>query len=310
MSSWLSTSSGDFNVTVEGVYAIGFAGLVVDQEGVMQASNITLDLAFKDINLKFENLGFFGNLFQGIINSVGTFIFDSIKPNILNQLNDKIQSTVNTQMRSLNTYLPDSIPPLDVAMALVRNQLQENNLDPFQLPEIQTTLQSGVKVKLFNGTIKGLSTIHRNGDVTLGYENGSLIVGAHAATQRMSGVFDWQLDFKLFAPRGKVSLDIEYLDVKIGMQQPANVQKKPRLEVMKVRLGNIQARSSGTGSLDYLIEFAVNFVLNGFRGVILKAVEKPVTTIIQEQLDKLDVEALIEARLAGLAELNDDNNNI
>ena len=64
MSSWLSTSSGDFNVTLVGVHAQGFAGLEVDPEGVLQASNITLNLGFKDIEMMFDNLGFFGNLFQ------------------------------------------------------------------------------------------------------------------------------------------------------------------------------------------------------------------------------------------------------
>lgn len=148
------------------------------------------------------------------------------------------------------------------------------------------------------------------------YENGSLIVGAQAATQRLQGHFNWQLDFKLFAPKGKISLQIEHLDVKIGLSQPINVQKKPKLEVLRVTLGNIQvslthcvivsetwlrfspqARSSGTGSMDYLIEFAVNFLLNGFRSVVLRTIEKPVTSIIQKELDKLDIEAMIEEQL-------------
>ncbi len=148
------------------------------------------------------------------------------------------------------------------------------------------------------------------------YENGSLIVGAQAATQRLQGHFNWQLDFKLFVPKGKISLQIEHLDVKIGLSQPINVQKKPKLEVLRVILGNIQARlthlpsvietllrlspqarSSGTGSMDYLIEFAVNFLLNGFRSVVLRTIEKPVTSIIQKELDKLDIEAMIEEQL-------------
>ena len=66
MSSWFSTSSGDFNVTLIRVHAEGFAGLIVDSEGLMQASNITFDVGFKDITMKFENLGFFGSLFQVI----------------------------------------------------------------------------------------------------------------------------------------------------------------------------------------------------------------------------------------------------
>ena len=72
------------------------------------------------------------------------------------------------------------------------------------------------------------------------YENGSLIVGAQAATQKLSGKFNWQLDFKLYSPRGQFRLEIEHLDVKIGLTQPINVSKKPRLEVLKVSLGNIQ----------------------------------------------------------------------
>lgn len=64
MSSWFSTSSGDFNVTLIRVVAEGFVGLVVDTDGSLQASNITFDVGFKDIAMKFDNLGFFGNLFQ------------------------------------------------------------------------------------------------------------------------------------------------------------------------------------------------------------------------------------------------------
>ncbi len=168
--------------------------------------------------------------------------------------------------------------------------------------------------------------LFRTGDVVFNYENGSLVIGAQAATQRLKGHFNWQMDFKVFAPRGKISLQIDHLDVKIGLSQPVNVQKKPRLEVLQVNLGNIQvmkkkpcsipfewylivpsqARSTGTGSVDYLIEFAVNFLLNGFRSVVLRTMEKPVTFIIQKELDKIDVEAMIEEQLPKLNELKND----
>ncbi|KZS07952.1 Uncharacterized protein APZ42_028321 [Daphnia magna] len=307
MSSWFSTSSGDFNVTLISVQAQGFAGLVVDSEGLMQATNITFDVGFKDITMKFENLGFFGSLFQGIINSVGTFIFDSIKPLILNQINDQVQTNVNTQMRKFDQILPDSVTPLDMAIAVGRTQIQDGGMDPFSIPEYTNMLGTGVVVKIFNGTLHGLSTIHRTGDVTFNYENGSLVVGAQAATQRLKGHFNWQLDFKVFAPKGKISLQIEHLEVKIGLSQPVNVQNKPKLEVLQVNLGNIQAQSTGTGSVDYLIEFAVNFLLNGFRSVVLRTMEKPVTLIIQKELDKIDVEAMIEEQLL---KLNDSKNDL
>lgn len=98
---------------------------------------------------------------QGIINSVGTFIFDSIKPLILEQVNDKIQGTLNTQMKELEQFLPDSIAPLDLAMAIARTQIQDLEMDPFNLPEMNFTLQSGMGLRILNGSIYGLSTLHR-----------------------------------------------------------------------------------------------------------------------------------------------------
>jgi hypothetical protein len=98
---------------------------------------------------------------QGIINSVGTFIFDSIKPLILGQINDQVQTNVNSQMKKLNHILPDSVAPLDMAMAMGRAEIQENGMDPFEIPEYTSILGTGVVVKIFNGTLHGLSTIHR-----------------------------------------------------------------------------------------------------------------------------------------------------
>jgi len=72
------------------------------------------------------------------------------------------------------------------------------------------------------------------------------------------------------------------------------------VEKLHVLYFSDKARSRGTGSLDYLIEFSINFVLNGFRSVMLRTMEKPVTHIIQQQLDKLDIEGMINEQLNNL----------
>ena len=73
-------------------------------------------------------------------------------------------------------------------------------------------------------------------------ENGSVVIGAQAATQKLHCSFNWQLDFKFTSAKGRMSLDIDSLDVKIGLSKSLNVQNKPRLEVLKVSLGNIQVK--------------------------------------------------------------------
>ena len=80
---------------------------------------------------------------------------------ILNQINEQVQTTVNVQMRQLEQVLPDSVPPLDMAMALARTQIQDMEMDPFLIPDYNALLGNGVGIKIYNGTLQGLSTIHR-----------------------------------------------------------------------------------------------------------------------------------------------------
>ena len=70
----------------------------------------------------------------------------------------------------------------------------------------------------------------RSGDIQIGLENNSAVVGVQVATQRLSAEFDWQLDTKLFSPQGKLRLQIDGLDIKLAMKQSINVQKKPDLK--------------------------------------------------------------------------------
>lgn len=91
LSSWLSKSAGNFTVKLSGVNVEGIARLEVANDGKLQAQNIDMDLTFDKIDLDFKNLGFFGSVFQGVINSVGSFIFDSIKPFILKEVNTNVR---------------------------------------------------------------------------------------------------------------------------------------------------------------------------------------------------------------------------
>lgn len=91
MMSWLSKSNGNFTVKLTGVNVEGIARLEVATDGKLHAQDIDMDLTFDKIDLDFTNLGFLGSIFQGVINSVGSFIFDSIKPFILKEVNTNVR---------------------------------------------------------------------------------------------------------------------------------------------------------------------------------------------------------------------------
>ena len=201
---------------------------------------------------------------QGAINSFGTYIFNSIKPTVLKLVDDIVKGNVNSQMRNLSYRFPESIPPLDTAMANVRTQIRKRNMDPFHIPALAKTLDNGIVIKLSNGTFHGLASIHRwlhlnviqnlnytdvliwprcrSGDIQMGFENNSLVIGIQVATQQLLGKFNWELDTKLFSPKGKFDVQIDSLDINIGLSQSADVRKKPKLKVARLHLGNIHVR--------------------------------------------------------------------
>lgn len=92
LSSWLpGSSSGDFTVKLTGVNVQALAKLQVRTDGKLNAQDIDMDLTFSKIDLDFKNLGFLGSVFQSVVNSLGVFIFDSIKPFILKEVNTNIR---------------------------------------------------------------------------------------------------------------------------------------------------------------------------------------------------------------------------
>jgi hypothetical protein len=54
------------------------------------------------------------------VNSIGGFLFDSIKPMILQDVEVQVRGEVNRQARSVPQKFPNSINPVDMFLALAR----------------------------------------------------------------------------------------------------------------------------------------------------------------------------------------------
>lgn len=303
MSSWFSRSSGPFNVTLSNVYIEGLAKLEVERGGQLQAQNIDMDIAFRDIAMDFENLGFLGSLFQGIINSVGTFLFDSIKPFILREVNTNIRGDVNKHIRSLPQRFPNSISPLDMALAEGRRYVREMGYDPHLFPDYNYTV--GIfRIDLTHSWVSGISSFYRVGNVTVIMEDNVMYVGVHVGTQRLEGRTLWELNVGgLLSRTGSSSFTVEYIHTEMEVSQPLDTRKRPVLRDLDIKVGNIQVRMDGAGTLDYVIEFVVNVLPNLLRYQIVNAIEGPIKTRLQDILDSIDVEEMIEEKLPQLDQM-------
>ncbi|XP_075981455.1 uncharacterized protein LOC142980058 [Anticarsia gemmatalis] len=303
MSTWLNRAQGPFTVDITGLKITARATLGVERDGKLRAQDIVIDLGFTNIAVNFENLGFFGGMFQGIINSVGNFLFDSIKPYVLKEAYTKVRAEINTKLDEVagDMQFPNSISPLDMVIVDVRKKVREMKLDPYQIKDYNTTV-SIFTVTLANTWITGISSFHRVGNITLKMENHTAIADFEIGTQKLEGRTQWDISAVggLMSRAGTSSFSVEYISARIILAQPLDTRKKPIFRGLELEVGNIQVRWNGAGTIDYVIEFVVNILPNLLRYQIMDAIEGPLKERVQQELDKLDVEDLIKKKLPEL----------
>lgn len=96
---------------------------------------------------------------------------------------------------------------------------------------------------------------------------------------------------------GQASFTLQHMKVSTKVEQSLDVRNSPKIKDLQMELGNIQVRCDGAGTLDYVIEFAINILPNLLRYQIMDAIENPVKTRIQEEMNKIDVERVIREKL-------------
>ncbi|KAB0801172.1 hypothetical protein PPYR_05526 [Photinus pyralis] len=298
LSTWLSRSQGPFTVQLSDVYVEAIAKLEVDDEGRLEAQDMNMDITFKNIAMNFERLGFFASVFQGVINSVGTFIFDSIKPFILSEVNTNMRNDVNKQVHQIPLKFPNSISPFDKLLSEARSKVRELNYDPFMLDDYNYTATL-FTLDMTHTWLTGLSTFHRVGNMTFEVRNHSLYLSVEVGTQQLKGTTHWEVGVVggVMSRAGTASFSVEYLKVGFEVSQSMDTRNSPQLNDLQLELGNIQVRCDGAGTLDYIIEFAVNVIPNLLRFQIMDAIESPLRSRVQEILSRINVEKTIHENL-------------
>ncbi|CAG9107173.1 hypothetical protein JYU34_011201 [Plutella xylostella] len=306
MSTWLSRSSGPFTVDLSGLRVTARANLGVARDGHLRAQDIVMDINFDKIDMNFENLGFFGSMFQGMVNTIGTFLFDSIKPFILKEAYTKIRTEINTKLDEVagDMQFPNSISPLDMVIADTRRKVEEMKWDPYKVKDYNTSV-SIFDVALSNTWLTGISSFHRVGNITLKMENNTAIADFEIGTQKLQGMTQWDISAVsgLLSRAGSASFSVEYMSARLVLAQPLDTRKRPQFRDLDLEVGNIQVRCDGAGTLDYVIEFVVNVLPNLLRYQIMDAVEGPVKEKVQQELNKINVEEIIKEELMPKADL-------
>nr|CAI5868098.1 unnamed protein product [Callosobruchus analis] len=295
LSTWLSRSAGPFTVDLTNVDIKAIARLEVTRNGTLEAQEIDMDIHFKDIAMDFQNLGFFANMFQGMMNSVGTFVFDSIKPFVLAEANTNIRKDVNKEVHKIPKTFPNSITPLDDVMHEIRKKVRGMGMDPYKIPDYNNSV--GVfDVFLTHTWLYGLASFHRTKDIKFEFRNRTIHALLEVGTGTIKGTSNWEISLVagIVTRAGSVSFSVDYIRSQINISQSLAEDIPPSLDDIQVVLGNIQIRFDGLGTIDYAIEFGVNVLPNLLRYQIMDALEKPIKMKIQEALDQVNMNKIIQ----------------
>jgi len=295
LSSFFSKANGPFTVILKNVYAEATAFLAVERDGHLATDRIKIDITFSDMTMDFQNLGIVGSVFQSVVNGAPNLVFDAMKPFMLQEADKKLRSEINTMIQNTlgERRLPNSITPLDSAIAMARKMVREKGYDPYHLPDVNRTM--GVfSVQLAHTWINGISSFYRVGNITAGMANKTVSVVLQIGTQQVTGAGQWEVGLGMMTRVGHVQFTVQHIRATVGVSQSLDTRKRAQITDLQFDMGNIQVRCDGAGTLDYVMEFAVNVIPNLLRYQIMDAIENPIKQRVQEKFNTIDVEQVIK----------------
>lgn len=240
------------------------------------------------------------------LSSAGSVILASLKPYILDQIDERINREVNAQLQNV-PKLPAIVEhsPVDLAIIEARRFVR-NWYEPFIIEKIVEHDSEFLAVTLGPITVHGLSKFARVGSVGLKITNGTVIISLRMITGRLHGHCKFFYDFgKVGAARaGRAEFSVGHLQFEAKVNQSMNFRKKPILDDLQLETGKIFVHLDGKGKLDYLLELTMELLPQMLRYMIIDALEEPIKQKIQQEiLDTLDVEKQVDDHLSLLESL-------
>lgn len=307
--SWFSRpAAGPFNVTLIDVDAEAAAALEPDSDGHLQATETEMDMRFRDCELDFQNLGFTASMFQGMVSSVGSVLFEGIKPFIITEVNNNMKSDVNAQVKEITRRLPKmEIPVPDLAVAEGRKYVRRMGYDPYHIAD-RHIKQGPLNFSITELNVAGLSDFRRVGDIGLQVRGPVLQMAVHVITGQVNGSLNWQyrLGFtqNTYGRAGRSNFSTDHIQVRAVVNQTLDIRQKPILDKLDIEVGKVIVLMDRSEPLDFVIETAVNSLPSLLRHIIVDALEEPIKAKVQDILDDVQVEQMIEDRLPELDKLS------
>lgn len=299
LKSFFSQSKGPFNVTLMEVDSEGAAELEPDEDGQLQASESQMDMFTKSMKMDFKNLR--STLISSFMDGAGLFLFDSMKPAILEKINNVLRIDFNKKLKSITSKLNGTISPVDIALAEGRRYCRRKGYDPYHVQNFQSN-QGLFTVKIRDFVLVGMSRFYRVGNLSLSMDSGIVQIAVHVATGQLNGTCEWSIAIGSYEKKSNSNFTVEHLQVRALVNQSLDLRKHPQLDDLDVELGRIHLKVGSESPVELIIAKVVNSLPKLIRHIIVDAVEKPLKDKIQEILNDVNVNSVVEEHLPSLDE--------
>ncbi|XP_026687236.1 uncharacterized protein LOC103520232, partial [Diaphorina citri] len=261
----------------------GAVALERDDKGQLQATDSQMDMTCSNIIIDLKDSGM-----TTFVDGLGPFMFQSIKPVLLRKLNTDIRADINKQIKKFTAKIPKNVSPLDLGIYEARRYVRNNHYDPYQLKNYSYKINL-IRVNISDLWLEGLSNFNRVGDLSLSMDHGVIQFGIHVITSKLHGYLKWSANFankRSVTEGGTLKYSVDYLQVRISVNQSVNINNKPILDDIDLRVGKIHINHTGLKSFDIIINSIVNnYIPDILKFLIIDSIEGPLKVKIQEVLD-------------------------
>ncbi|XP_054718304.1 uncharacterized protein LOC129227726 [Uloborus diversus] len=297
------SGEGPFWMNMTSIILTGHSLIETTPAGKLAMGDIQLNSVVEDISLHFENLmggGAWGSISNSLLNQLSEMILGELKPTLLSELSSYLKHQFDDV---LFEQLPDgfmgpgSTNLVDNILERTSAFMVERKMEPMSLPNLKEVYERQIlfmttrgEIGMYNGTLHGLSTINRRGDVVTVFENNSFELEADFGFDNLTGNYSWFAD--VMGVRTSGTMDIQVKDVEGFVRLKQQLKSGSRLELDTLYVKDIRhvwLDLQGLGTWDYLMESVVNLVTNGLKLQLADAITQPVKESIQEQLDALNI---------------------
>ncbi|XP_064117560.1 uncharacterized protein LOC135222987 isoform X2 [Macrobrachium nipponense] len=187
---------------------------------------------------------------------------------------------------------------IDMILNIVDQTILSMGLDPAHLPDVVHEFEDTVlfvtwhgEASAYNGTLSGMSTIHRIGEAEYVFDDKGRAIGATVSMSMnvMEGHYKYVAQFMDLGPSGDITLHIEGIRLTLTTALDEHLCVFSLKDLNIDNIGHITINIDGLGLLDWIANAFGTLIANVVEVFLRNTIENQFKTIMNGVLDNFDL---------------------